>query len=131
MKMNPVVHFEMPYDNSRRMADFYGKVFGWNIEFLGEDIGNYILASTSEADSEGRPTKSGMINGGFYKKSEDPLSWCTSVVISVDNLQESMEHVKKAGGKVAADCEISNVGHYASVADVEGNRIEILQPKMQ
>ncbi len=28
-KINPVVHFEMPAEDSKRMADFYSKVFGW------------------------------------------------------------------------------------------------------
>jgi predicted enzyme related to lactoylglutathione lyase len=28
-KMNPVVHFEMPANDRKRMADFYTKVFGW------------------------------------------------------------------------------------------------------
>lgn len=131
MKMNPVVHFEMPHDDGKRMAEFYTRAFGWNIEFLGEDMGNYILATTSEADSDGRPQKPGMINGGFYKKSEDQLSWYPSVVIAVDDLQKSMKHVERAGGKVVADWEIPNVGHYASVVDTEGNRIGVLETKME
>ena len=27
--MNSVVHFEMPAEDQKRMADFYTKVFGW------------------------------------------------------------------------------------------------------
>jgi hypothetical protein len=27
--MDPVVHFEMPYDNRERMAKFYESAFGW------------------------------------------------------------------------------------------------------
>ena len=42
--MNPVVHFEMPYDNRERMAKFYGSAFGWQTQMLGEDMGNYVLA---------------------------------------------------------------------------------------
>jgi predicted enzyme related to lactoylglutathione lyase len=38
--MNPVVHFEMPYDNRARMAKFYKLVFGWTTQMLGEDMGN-------------------------------------------------------------------------------------------
>ena len=41
--MNPVVHFEMPYDNRERMATFYGSAFGWQTQMLGEDMGNYVL----------------------------------------------------------------------------------------
>ncbi len=32
MKMNPVVHFEMPAEDRKRMADFYAKVFGWKTQ---------------------------------------------------------------------------------------------------
>ena len=34
--MNPVVHFEMPYENRERMAKFYGSAFGWQTQMLGE-----------------------------------------------------------------------------------------------
>ena len=34
--MNPVVHFEMPAEDRKRMAEFYTKVFGWKTEQLGE-----------------------------------------------------------------------------------------------
>ena len=27
--MNPVVHFEMPYEDRMRMAQFYESAFGW------------------------------------------------------------------------------------------------------
>jgi predicted enzyme related to lactoylglutathione lyase len=45
--MNPVVHFEMPAEDRKRMADFYTKVFGWKTEQLGEDMGNYVLVTTT------------------------------------------------------------------------------------
>ncbi len=34
--MNPVVHFEMPYDDRKQMAEFYRAAFGWKTEMLGE-----------------------------------------------------------------------------------------------
>ena len=40
-KMNPVVHFEMPAENRKRMAQFYTNVFGWKIQQLGPEMGNY------------------------------------------------------------------------------------------
>jgi len=54
-KMNPVVHFEMPADDSKRMSDFYSNVFGW--QMTGEEMGNYVTATTTETDAKtGRPT---------------------------------------------------------------------------
>ncbi|MFL6484880.1 MAG: hypothetical protein ACJ70Z_09235 [Nitrososphaera sp.] len=55
LKMNPVVHFEMPAEDRKRMADFYTKVFGWKTQQLGEDMGNYVLATTTDSDENGMP----------------------------------------------------------------------------
>ena len=65
--MNPVVHFEMPYDDRVRMAKFYESAFGWQTQILGEDMGNYVLATTTETDQSG-PKRPGAINGGFYAR---------------------------------------------------------------
>jgi len=62
MKMNPVVHFEMPAEDRRRMADFYTTVFGWKTQMLGPEMGDYVLAATTESDETGRPKNAGAIN---------------------------------------------------------------------
>ena len=51
-KMNPVVHFEMPAEDRKRMAGFYTNVFGWKIRQLGPEMGNYMVVSTSETDEK-------------------------------------------------------------------------------
>ncbi len=38
-KMNPVVHFEMPAEDGKRMTEFYTKTFGWNIQQYGSRDG--------------------------------------------------------------------------------------------
>src|SRR5690349_17977318 len=45
--MNPVVHFEMPFDNRERMAKFYRSAFGWQTQMLDEEMDNYVLATTT------------------------------------------------------------------------------------
>jgi predicted enzyme related to lactoylglutathione lyase len=82
--MNPVVHFEMPTENRNRTASFYSKVFGWKTQMLGEDMGNYVLATTTEPDENGRPKQTGAINGGFFQKTESMPAQYPSVVIAVD-----------------------------------------------
>ncbi|HEY4799565.1 MAG TPA: VOC family protein, partial [Bacteroidia bacterium] len=81
-KMNPVVHFELPAENSKRMADFYSKVFGWQMQMTGPEMGNYVVVTTSEVDNNGRPKMPGTINGGFYEKRKDQND-VPSVVIAV------------------------------------------------
>jgi len=127
--MNPVVHFEMPAEDRKRMAGFYTKVFGWKTQLLGEDMGNYVLATTTESDEDGRPKNPGSINGGFFPKSDDNPAQYPSVVIAVDDIKEHMKKVEEAGGKVSGEpMEISGVGWYVSFLDTEGNRLSMLQP---
>jgi predicted enzyme related to lactoylglutathione lyase len=131
MKMNPVVHFEMPAEDRKRMADFYTKVFGWKTEQLGEDMGNYVLATTTESDEKG-PKKPGAINGGFFQKTDDKPAQYPSVVIAVENIKEHMKNVVKAGGKVLGEpWDIPGVGLYVSFFDTEGNRVGMIQPSVR
>jgi uncharacterized protein len=126
--MNPVVHFEMPAENRQRMADFYTKSFGWKTQMLGKDMGNYVIATTTESDEKG-PKKPGAINGGFFTKTDDMPAQYPSVVVAVDDISESMKKVMKAGGKVLGEpMEIPGVGQYVSFFDTEGNRVSMLQP---
>lgn len=130
MSDNPVVHFEMPYDDARRVADFYKQVFGWDMNVMGEQMGNYITAGTAETDENRMVKTPGTINGGFYPLSSAPQSPEPSVVISVDDIKKAMEDVKKAGGKLIQDepTEIPGIGLYISFRDTEGNRVSLLQP---
>jgi predicted enzyme related to lactoylglutathione lyase len=128
-KMNPVVHFELPAENKKRMVEFYTNAFGWQTQQLGPDMGEYVLVTTTEPDAKGRPKTPGTINGGFYQKTDDPNLHHPSVVIAVDNINDSIQKVKKAGGRVLGEpTEIPGVGMFVSFFDTEGNRLSILQP---
>ena len=126
--MNPVIHFEMPYDDQTRMAKFYEQAFGWQIQALGEEMGNYVLATTTETGGAG-PERPGAINGGFFPKEPDSPAQHPSIVIAVDDVNESLERVRQAGGTVLGEpTEIAGVGQYVSFIDTEGNRVSMLQP---
>jgi predicted enzyme related to lactoylglutathione lyase len=128
-EMNPVVHFEMPAENRKRMAEFYTNVFGWRIQQLGPEMGDYMVVSTTETDEKGHPQKPGMIGGGFYQKTDDVNLHHPSVVVAVDDINRSIQKVKKAGGKVLGEAmEIPGIGMYVSFIDTEGNRNSMLQP---
>jgi uncharacterized protein len=130
VKMNPVVHFEMPAEDAKRMAAFYTNVFGWRTQMLGPDMGNYVLATTTETDEKGRPKEPGAINGGFFPKSDDKPAQYPSVVIYVEDIKEHMKKVEKAGGKVLGEpWDIPGIGLYVSFIDTEGNRVSMLQPR--
>lgn len=128
---NSVVHFEMPYDDAERMAKFYQAVFSWKTQNLGQDMGNYVLATTVESDQQGCPQKPGAINGGFFPRNPEWPAQVPSVVIAVDDIHTAMKTIRAAGGEVLGDpMEIPGVGQYVSFFDTEKNRVSILQPKM-
>lgn len=138
--MNPVVHFEMGYNDKQRMVDFYANAFGWKAKMMGPEMGNYVVEQTTETDEKGMIIKPGNINGGFYQKTENPLSHAPSVVIAVDDIHESMKKVEAGGGKILGAMdqsgqhsmepqEIPGVGLWMSFQDTEGNRVSMLQPK--
>ena len=134
--MNPVIHFEMPAEDGKRMTEFYTKVFGWKAKQYGPEMGNYIVVQTTETDEKGMVKTPGAINGGIYQKTKDPVSNHPSVVIAVDDIRESMKKVTEAGGKVLGGDpnkpgepgNIPGVGLFCSFIDTEGNRISMLQP---
>lgn len=126
--MNPVIHFEMPAEDKKRMAGFYTRAFGWQTQQLGPEMEEYVVVTTTESDEKG-PKKPGAINGGFFQKTSDMPSQYPSVVIRVDDIKEHMKKVQEAGGKVLGEpVEIPTVGWYVSFLDTEGNRVSMLQP---
>ena len=123
--MNKVVHFEIPFDKQERAQKFYQDVFGWQINKFGEM--DYLMAMTCKCDQNSMmPTEPGAINGGLLKR--DKYGKNPVIVIDVPNVDEHIEKVKKAGGKlVMPKFPIGDFGLYARVSDTEGNIIGIWQ----
>jgi predicted enzyme related to lactoylglutathione lyase len=126
--MNPVVHFEMPYENNKRLVKFYTEVFGWQMHQYDVDMGNYVVATTTETDENRMPLRPGAIGGGFFPKGPD-MPPCPSVVIAVEDITEAMKRVTEGGGTVLGEpVEIPGIGQYVSIHDSEGNRVGVLEP---
>jgi uncharacterized protein len=128
MKKNPVVHFEMPAVDRKRMSEFYTKAFGWETRDMGEQMGNYVLAYTTEIDDNNMVKTPGHINGGFFPKTPDGPQH-PSVVIGVDDVREAMKNIQAAGGTVHGEpMEIPGVGIYVGFTDTEGNQLSVIAP---
>lgn len=131
MSQNPVVHFEMPYQDAQRVAKFYAEVFGWQMNTTGPEMGGYVTAYTAETDADRMVKTPGTINGGFYDQKAQPKSK-TSVVISVPDVEAAMKNITTAGGKVVGKLqEIPGIGMWVVFTDSEGNRVSILQATPQ
>lgn len=131
--MNPVVHFEMPFEDRDRAAKFYSTAFGWKAQLMGPEMGDYAVMQTSETDTKGMIKETGRINGGMFKKT--PENPNPSIVIAVPDIKAAIEKVKAAGGTVSftengEPMNIPGIGLYIGITDTEGNRVSMLQPSL-
>jgi uncharacterized protein len=126
-KIDPVIHFELPADDTEGLAKFYTTAFGWQTQSLGAQMDGYVLAFTGEIDPETRiPKKRGLINGGFYKKTKSRQG--IGLTILVDDIKAAMKKVEAAGGKVLGEpFEMPGVGLFVSFMDPDGNVVTLNQ----
>lgn len=129
MKKSPVVHFEMPAKNKERVSKFYSEAFGWGMSTMGAEYGGYVLAETTPTDENQMVQAPGQINGGFFEYKDEKGFNAPHIVIQVENIDEAIEAVKKAGGETTGiKMDIPGVGTFVSLTDSEGNNVGMLQP---
>lgn len=115
--MPRVIHFEINADDPERAARFYREAFGWDVN-KWEGPQEYWLAATGPDDQPG-------INGAIMPRMEKNTTVNT---IDVPSLDEAIEKVKAAGGKVVTEkMEIPDIGTFAYAVDTEGNAFGILE----
>jgi uncharacterized protein len=116
--MPRIVHFELPVEDHRRAAEFYGRVFGWQVQGVEDDEEGYWVLTTGEEEPG--------IDGAFISK-----RFATELVniIGVDSLDEYLKRASEAGAEVVrAKQEIPNVGSAAYIRDPEGNTVGLFEP---
>jgi hypothetical protein len=124
--MDKVVHFEIPADDMERARDFYGNVFGWNLQdWPMADGTKYIGARSVEVDEATHlPKVAGAINGGIMPRTaftQSPI-----IAMQVSSIDECIKKIEGKGGKVIRPkVDIGGMGFYAYVTDSEGNVIGI------
>jgi uncharacterized protein len=122
---NRVVHFEIEAADAQRARNFYAQAFGWQMQELGAEMGNYIVVTTGDQKQPGG------INGGIYPNSTGGAKELNaySCVIGVDNIDQAIGNVKSAGGEVIGDkMDIPTIGTFVRCKDTEGNIFTMLQP---
>lgn len=108
---NRVVHFEIPCDDPEKTMKFFKEVFGWSFQQFGNEP--YWVTMTGDPQTPG-------INGGLMKKRDPKQPIVNS--INVSNIDESIRHIEKAGGKIVVPkIPIPSVGWLAYFTDPDGN----------
>lgn len=109
-----ICYIEMPATDIARAADFYQKVFGWNVRKRGDGATAFddTVGEISGAWVPGRPPAStpGLL---FY--------------IMVDSVEQAVEAVKANGGEIVQPIGVDAPGITARFRDPGGNVIGLYQ----
>jgi predicted enzyme related to lactoylglutathione lyase len=118
--MGKVVHFEIPADDVPRAKEFYGSIFGWQLDDM-PDL-NYTIVRTVDVDEHQLPKEPGAINGGMMKREADTPS--PVLTIDVPSIDDSLKQIEAQGGSVVRPrTEIPGMGAFAYFKDPEGNTL--------
>ena len=121
-----VGHFEIPSDDPDKLADFYTRLFDWNIQkFSGEGF-DYWLVNTVPTNEQGMPTEPGGINGGIFKRmapEQKPINY-----VMVDDVDSYVAKAGELGATVAmGKMPVPNMGWFAQLVDPDGNMFGVWQ----
>ena len=105
--MAKVEHFEIPADDIARASAFYREVFGFSYEPWGDEMG---VIRTGSDDG---------INGDLHLRGTAPHP---TIVITVDNLEQTLESVKANGGEQLGEIQqLDEKSRWVYFKDSEGN----------
>lgn len=119
--MRKVVHFEIPADDIDRAKEFYGSIFGWQLQTMQMGDGEYTIVMTSPVDEQTQlPTEPGAINGGMFRRNEQTPT--PVITIDVDEIDQALKEIESGGGStVTPRTPIPGMGAFAYFKDPEGN----------
>ena len=114
--------YELGTSDLPAAADFYARLFGWQVVDSGMDGFDYRLARSGDDMVAGL-----MSNDG--QEQSPPPNWL--IYFAVDDCDESAAALAAAGGKVLkAPADIPGTGRFAVAADPQGAVFGLLQPDM-
>jgi predicted enzyme related to lactoylglutathione lyase len=120
--MGKVVHFEIPADDVDRAKNFYGSIFGWDLQTMPMGESEYTTVRTTAVDEQTQlPTEPGAINGGMMQR-DARITTAPVITIDVDGIDDSLKQIEDKGGStVVPRTPIAGMGAFAYFKDSEGN----------
>jgi predicted enzyme related to lactoylglutathione lyase len=127
MTMNHgVVHFEIPANDPDKLSQFYTSLFGWEIQKMAMDGGDYWAVMSVPVDDNQMPKEAGAINGGLFKRQEanqGPVNY-----VNVESVDQYLEKAKGLGANVAVPkMPVPGMGWFAQMVDPDGNAFGLWQ----
>lgn len=114
--MGRIIHIELVAADHERAAEFYSKVFGWQVTPAPMPEG-YLLADTGTGEGI-----DGAIMSSRYQE-QPTIAW-----IDVDDLEATLDAARAAGGVPTGEVqELPGVGRLCYLRDTEGVLIGLRQ----
>jgi predicted enzyme related to lactoylglutathione lyase len=116
-RIGKFVWHEQVSDDPKKAEGFYTELFGWGTEVFKAPGMDYAMISSG-----------GQTHGGFGQAQEGapPPHWLCH--IGVENVDETIEKAKSAGGKVTAGpFDMEDVGRMAILTDPQGAFVSVYQ----
>lgn len=122
MAAAPVVHFEIVGKDAKKLHNFYGKLFNWQIN--ADNPMNYGMVN---AAGQGNEPGKGSIGGGVAAAEQGMPAYVTFYV-QVPDLAATLKTAESMGGKtVVPPTEIPNMVTFALFKDPEGNMVGLVK----
>jgi predicted enzyme related to lactoylglutathione lyase len=113
-----ICYIEIPSPDPQRSADFYSKVFGWNIRKRGD-------GATAFDDATGN------VSGAFVQNRPPMTTVGLMVYIMVDNAAATVDAVKSNAGEIVQPLGVDAPEITARFRDPGGNVIGLYQEPNQ
>jgi uncharacterized protein len=108
--------FELPTTDVDGAKKFYSALLGWDFTTMGPEMGNYAIINLNGAGI-----------GGIFPKDEQAQTAMWRNVISVDDVDASVEKVQQLGGKIIVPImDIPTVGRSCMIQDPQGAMIQLI-----
>jgi predicted enzyme related to lactoylglutathione lyase len=119
-----IVHFEIPADNVKKLAEFYSELFGWKIQKMPGPT-EYFSIETVPVNEKGEPVRPG-VNGGMMKR-QNPEHKPVNYIL-VESVDGYVKKIIALGGKVIVPkMEVPGICWWALALDPEGNQFAIME----
>ena len=111
----PVVHFEIGCRDIAKTADFFNRLFSWQMQPMGPATMINTGADTG-------------IQGHISSLGHEPHNY-TTFYVQVDDVKAYLDKAVTLGGKIVVPPVEIPTGTFAWFADLEGNMIGLWKPK--
>lgn len=115
MTKRNIVHIEIPTTDARKSAEFYGKLFGWQI--ITDDQMDYTMWEPGEGPG-----------GGFSRAPQDAQVGEVLIHVNSDDVDADLKMAESLGGSIVLPVtEIPTIGWFGVFKDPTGNKISLFK----